>query len=160
MTVETDRYAHERQHLKYWSKGPPSDVGLRVAKLLEEWDGLHHFKEDMMRKVDWANDHFIAVKLRAGMATFDFNGLTRLVFLAHDHCIRIEIAPLNPQLLRVLFHPRHVREGSICERHPTLEQAVASYRACHPSVAVDEFSSPRPSAFSAVSSSDSLTPDS
>jgi hypothetical protein len=130
-TTVSDPYADVMQHLKYWCNAP-SDVGLRVAKLLDEWDGLHHFDQAMMKKVEWTNTHFIAIKLGGGLASFDFNNLTRLIFLAHDHCIRVEIAPLTFKVLRVLFHPRHKREGNIYERHPTLEQAVGAYRGNHP----------------------------
>lgn len=120
--------------LKYWCKGQPSEVGLRVAKLLSDWvGGCHHLDAEQMKNVDWLNERFITIKADSsmtggGLSSFDFCSLTRLVFLAHDRCIRVDIAPLNPQLLRIMFHPRHSREGGMSERHPTIEQALESWR--------------------------------
>ena len=125
-------------HMKYWTKSDPSECGLRVAQLLEEWQGLHHMDTAQMKKVDWANKRFQVVKLSkfstpgGGLSTFDFSDLTSLVFLAHDHCIRVHIAPCNPQFLAIIFHPRNTRDGGMTERHPTLEQAVESWRSNHP----------------------------
>ena len=59
-----------------------------------------------------------------GLATFDFNGLTRLVVGAHDKCIRVEIRPCNMQRLEVTMFKREGREGSISRRHPTMEGAI------------------------------------
>ena len=121
-------------HLNYWSKTAPSEVGLRVARLMDEWGGLHHFDAAAMKKVEWSNPLYITVTLDRGhttsqLSTFDFNGLTALVFLAHDHCIRVDVQPCNPQKLRLMFHPRNAREGGMSTRHPTLETAVAEWRA-------------------------------
>lgn len=72
----------------------------------------------------------IAVNLRYGFsaATFDFSGLTEAVILAHDRCIRFEIEPSGPGMLKLVFHKRDGREGAMHERHPTLEQAVEVLR--------------------------------
>ena len=110
---------------------PPSENGLRVALLLEQWLGLHHIRDDTLRKTAWDNPRFVEMKLPGEQATYDFNELTRLVFLAHDHGIRVAITPSGPQFLRLLFHPR-AREGGLTERHPTLEQALAAWREKHP----------------------------
>lgn len=61
-------------------------------------------------------------------ATFDFNGLTRAVVMAHDRLIRFEIAPSGPGMLKLFFHKRHTREGSMMKRHPTLEDHVNAIR--------------------------------
>lgn len=114
-------------HLKYWTDKQPSAAGVRVAELLDAWDGLHHFEEAAMRKVDWAHPFFVKLTLRTDLATVDFPMLTRLVFLAHDHCIRVSVRPCNGSHLTLLFHPRK-REGAYSERHPTLEHAVADWR--------------------------------
>ena len=73
----------------------------------------------------------IAVNLRYGFyaATYDYNGLTRAVIMAHDRCIRFEIEPSGPGMLRLVFHKRHLREGGeMHERHPTLESAIEMVR--------------------------------
>src|SRR4051812_35405006 len=107
-----------RDHLQYCTKEAPSDAGIRVAELLHEWNGLHHFDSAAMKKVEWSNTVFIELKLSkffsiGQLSTFDFDSLTRLVFLAHDHCIRASIAPCNPQHLSIVFHPRSGRDGQM-----------------------------------------------
>ncbi|KCZ47737.1 hypothetical protein [Hyphomonas sp. CY54-11-8] len=61
------------------------------------------------------------------MATFDFDYLTRAVIMAHDRCIRLEIASCNPGRFRMILHKRHKREGKMHERHPTIHEAVERY---------------------------------
>lgn len=72
----------------------------------------------------------IAVNIRYGFnaATYDFSGLTEAVIMAHDRCIRFEIEPSGPGMLRLVFHKRDGREGEMWQRHPTLEQAIANLR--------------------------------
>lgn len=65
---------------------------------------------------------------RGELATFDFNQLTRLVFMAHDKCIRVEVYPEKKGVMRIAIWQRQ-REGSIDARHPTLEQALNKFRA-------------------------------
>lgn len=66
------------------------------------------------------------------LATFDFDGLTRAVFLAHDRMIRIELAPSGPGMVKICLHKRHKREGMMSERHPTIEEALATHRRFYP----------------------------
>jgi hypothetical protein len=60
-------------------------------------------------------------------ATYDYDGLTRAVIMAHDRAIRFEIEPSGPGMLRLVLHKRQ-REGRMYERHPTLEEAIALLR--------------------------------
>lgn len=83
---------------------------------------------------------YLVVRLTQGLATFDFDDLTRLVLAAHRNAVRVEVSPdiygavsdeqpddIYPMpCLRVSLHARH-REGSGVERHPTIEQAMASH---------------------------------
>lgn len=62
-------------------------------------------------------------------ASYDFDGLTRAVVMAHDRMIRFEISPSGPGLMRLRIHKRHSREGRMWEKHPTLESAVERIRA-------------------------------
>lgn len=64
-------------------------------------------------------------------ATWDGNLLTRLVFLAHDHCVRVDISPSQPGRLRIdawKRAPIGAADSPIMMGHPTLEQAVALHR--------------------------------
>lgn len=72
----------------------------------------------------------IEINIRYGFhaSTFDYNGLTEAVILAHDRCIRFEIEPSGPGMMKLKFHKRHYREGRMDERHPTLEDAITQIR--------------------------------
>lgn len=63
-----------------------------------------------------------------GWATWDFNRLTRLVVLAHDRMIRVEVNPSGPRLIQFALWKRHTREGGMAVRHPTMEDAIAMIR--------------------------------
>jgi hypothetical protein len=70
----------------------------------------------------WAHD----------LATHDFQGLTDLVFLAHDASIRVLINS-NMRKLQIVMHDcQRATSASRVQGHPTLEEAVASHRARFP----------------------------
>lgn len=77
-----------------------------------------------------SSDRGILINIRSGFsaATFDFSGLTEAVIMAHDRCIRFEIAPSGPGMLKLFLHKRYTREGSMAARHPTLEQSIKNLR--------------------------------
>lgn len=83
--------------------------------------GRHHIPRNLK---PWGDGW--AVSAYDALSTFDFDGLTRLVFLAHDHAVRVEVTPCNPQMLRIAIWQR-VRDGRISERHPTLDDAVSRW---------------------------------
>lgn len=122
-----------RARLPYLAKRgqpPPalSEFGARVADLLGElFDGLYHW--DGAERTDWSREHVVEVTVAksSSLATYDFDHLTRLVFLAHRDCIRVEIEPASPKYLRVVFTPRKRDGGWIAERHPTLREAVEAF---------------------------------
>lgn len=64
----------------------------------------------------------------ARLATFDTDKLTRLVIGAHDMGVRVEIEPCNMQRLKIRMWTRKSREGRLWERHPTMEEAVRTFR--------------------------------
>lgn len=68
-----------------------------------------------------------SVTMCNSMATFDYNNLTRLVFLAHKHCFRAEIQSVGINRIKLAIWKRQ-REGSMCQRHPTLEEAIAEFK--------------------------------
>ena len=106
-------------------------------------------REDWMTEAQWEAAQFVAAVYRgfhhvhgkfkpagrgievnvfAGISTYDFDILTRAVVMAHDKCMRLEVASSGPNKLKLYVHKRQ-REGSMFERHPTLEDAAASIRA-------------------------------
>ena len=115
----------------------PSELGAITADLLDElFRGLYHIERDALR-VDWTDTHHITLTWYGSLATFDFDLMTRLVFLCHDYCVRGEVSAATPNRLRLMFHRRQ-REGAIYKRHPTLEQAVATWRERHSDLLTDE----------------------
>lgn len=116
-----------------------------VAFFSEYYGGAHHFPFGGVREYG----HGWHVVDATALATYDFTQLTRLVIMAHDKCVRVEVsayaphededvAPLDDngepperwfpaRALTIAIWPRR-REGNFSERHPTLEHAVQAYR--------------------------------
>jgi hypothetical protein len=84
--------------------------------------GEHHIPGKLR---PWGDGWY--VRTHADLSTFDFDGLSRLVFLAHDRCVRVEVTASGPGHLAIAITKR-VREGAMYERHPTLEHAIALFR--------------------------------
>lgn len=59
----------------------------------------------------------------ARLSTYDFNGLTKLVLMAHKYAVRVDIQPSGPKMIKICIWQRK-REGSFSERHPTIETAI------------------------------------
>jgi hypothetical protein len=70
------------------------------------------------------------VNVYGSLATYDFNELTRLVLLAHDHCVRVELSACNMQYMKLAIHKRE-RTGQMYNRHPTMEEVMSSWRGNH-----------------------------
>lgn len=70
------------------------------------------------------------------LSTFDFDYLTRLVVLAHDRCVRLEVVASGPGRIGLVLHKRASRDGSMFERHPTIEEAIQRVRPRTPTVVV------------------------
>lgn len=80
-------------------------------------------------KVDW-NYGWGGLSVILGdrcMATYDFDQLTKLVFLCHEARIRGQLDAHTRGYYRVSFWQRPA-EGGINTRHPNLDEAVASFR--------------------------------
>lgn len=87
--------------------------------------GSHHIGGTVK---EWGSGIAINITYGFSAATFDFDGLTRAVLMAHERCIRFEIAPSGPRMLKLIFHKRHTRDGCMSKRHPTIEQAINTFR--------------------------------
>ncbi len=64
---------------------------------------------------------------RGCMSTYDFSNLTKLVVMAHDMCIRVQVAAVRNGIIQIAIHKRS-REGNIMHAHPTLEQNISELR--------------------------------
>ncbi|MBZ9752957.1 hypothetical protein K7W42_19140 [Deinococcus sp. HMF7604] len=123
-------------NLKYEKAPAPSPLGLRVADLLGELaHGIYHLPKGAKYRTNWGHSRYIEVTLENGyvtLGTVDADYLTRLVFLAHDYGLRVEIRPCNFRHLVLGFSQREVRTGAYHERCPTAEDALAAHRARYP----------------------------
>ena len=68
------------------------------------------------------------------MATYDYDLLTRLVFLAHDSCYRASVENGGPRQVKIVIWKRSGRGGGICHGHPTIEYALEKWREYHKDV--------------------------
>lgn len=95
-----------------------------TAFFAELYGGEHHIPK---HKVFEYGNGWMVKHDRGDLATFDYNDMTRLVFMAHDKCYRASVSPSSKSVLEIAIWKRQ-REGSMCERHPTLEQAIEKFR--------------------------------
>ena len=97
----------------------------RIERVLAAaFRGIHHTGWDRRRHCGGG----VSVIKFAGLATFDWDELTRLVIAAHDECVRVEILPASPRDLKILLHARVLESDSSYERHPTIEEAIERFR--------------------------------
>ena len=97
----------------------------------ELYGGKHHIPRGGLHSFGcgWSVNHY------GDLSTFDFDALTRLVFLAHDKAIRVEVSNSGPRMVKISIW-RRVRNGEMWARHPTIEQALELWRKYHPLVLV------------------------
>lgn len=90
--------------------------------------GKHHIPQSGVKPYGqgWCVNHY------GDLATFDFDMLTRFVFLAHDRCCRASVLSSGPRMVKLAIWQRNTRTGSMFERHPTIEHALASWREANP----------------------------
>ena len=107
-----------------------SEFGVAVADFLDAfYGGIHHLATTTLRKMEWKAQDYIAMCVYGGLSTCDFDELTRLVILAHDRCIRVEVEAAAPKYLRLIFYKRRREPSAPARHHPTLEEAVTRIRA-------------------------------
>lgn len=89
--------------------------------------GKHHIPSELRRdgRLTWSVCHWLG---GAGLSTFDYDELTRMVFLAHDRCVRLAIVPSGPKRVRIQITKRSRGRSHIAADHPTLEEAVEKWR--------------------------------
>ena len=101
-----------------------SEIGAKTAIILTKlFQGMHHIPKSQIEKMNWEHDRFLSFTYGGSMATFDGNMLTRLVILAHEYKVRVEITPCNFKYFTINFHNRINRNGRYYERHPTVKDA-------------------------------------
>ena len=94
-----------------------------TAFFSELYHGAHHIPG----KIKPFGRGWVVTHNRGDLATYDYNELTRLVIMAHDKCYRVGIMHYNFNSLKIAIWKRK-RDGAMHERHPTIEDAILSYR--------------------------------
>jgi hypothetical protein len=89
-----------------------SELGANVAEFLDKMWGIHNCNRTSLSKVDWSNDTWIEVVIGKIMSTVDNNDLTRLVVIAHQMMLRIELKGVGPGYIKLQFHQRTRRENN------------------------------------------------
>ena len=116
-------------------KIPMSVFGERAADLIGDWQrGIYHVQCQAVN-TDWTGERFIRLIYHGYLSTFDSDDLTRLVILAHDRCIRVQISPCM-RYLEIMLHPRD-RDGRFSDRHGTIEGAIKRVRTEYAPIAED-----------------------
>lgn len=108
-----------------------SELGEKAADFLGDvFLGLYHLPNRSLRRVKWDGDNEgIEITLYGPLCTYDDNVLTRMIVLAHDRLLRLEISGCGPNYIKLLIHQRTLRTGGRqFERMPTLEDHVAMIR--------------------------------
>jgi hypothetical protein len=107
-----------------------SPLGRTVADLLGQWAaGLYHLTTCSLKKVKWSDTDMIRITVPPTLlATVDPCGLTVLVVLCHDRCVRMEIRGKSSWGFVELRFWQRKREGGFSERHPTIEAAIKDIR--------------------------------
>lgn len=141
--VEENNLAGKRIHFNkkgkladYWRTVPEvlSPFHVRVIDILGMTFGGIYNAPINWESVDWHFGGGLSVVLthRISLATFDFDRLTRLVFLSHEARIRCEVEPGGFRSFRLSFWQRQP-SGSMSQRHPNLDEAVTIFRQYLPS---------------------------
>lgn len=125
-------------NIKYMKPGVTiSPLGRQVADLLGElFLGLYHLDSKTISRVDWSDTFCVEVSIGwKDWATYDFDNLTRLVFLSHHMAIRVSMDASKHGWMKLMFWQRS-RDGSLCKRHPSLDEAVRKFKE---SVSIPEY---------------------
>jgi len=106
-----------------------SPLGEAVANLLGRvFSGIYHLQGATLDRVNWQDPYCVEYTHRGDLATFDFSHLTALVVFAHDEMIRVSIQGCGPGYMKLMFHQRDSRTGSVSERYPTIEDHIIILR--------------------------------
>ncbi len=106
-----------------------NDFQKRAVDLLCASQGCGPYDLKCFKRADW--NYGVGVRFvlrRPRLSTFDGSSLATLVIGAHEEMIRVEIEPATFYDIAICMWPRQSREGETWRKHPTIEQAVNTYR--------------------------------
>lgn len=126
MTLQIDEDACA--YLNKSRKHPLTDIERELVTVLCAAFRRRPYNIRGLDKIESWGDGASAQIVDDHLATIDGDGLTRLVLAAHDRCVRVWIKANSSRMLEIQINQR-TREGDLGQRHPTIEDAVASWRA-------------------------------
>jgi hypothetical protein len=104
----------------------PAEISERIERVLARaFRGIHHC-EGWSRRRPWGPLGLEVIHYH-GLATFDYDELTRLVIAAHDECVRVHLIGAANRYIRIGLTVRQ-REGDFADRHDTIEAAIEKAR--------------------------------
>lgn len=85
--------------------------------------GAHHVPSGMRNDGGgvWSVNHY------GELSTFDYDDLTRLVFIAHELGVRAWVKPGGARGLRIFIQQRTRSSPEIAHGHPTIHSAIAKF---------------------------------
>lgn len=88
------------------------------------YGGVHHIPNGSIIKYGsgWSVNNN-----NGSLSSYDSNDLTRLVVMAHDECIRVELIPARQGVIKIAIWKRE-RVGNFMDKHPTLEHHIQDIR--------------------------------
>ena len=130
--------AFEADHCSRWSGIPQDNLTDENRKHIEILCDAHCTGPHNLR-VNWSKVEFgrpwtfFCLEVNA-IATTDNPYLTRLVFAAHDACVRVQISSHTFRHIMIGMHSGRNREGGTMSSHPTIETALSDWRKHHDSI--------------------------
>lgn len=128
----SDNDKHEIAYFcKHYKKqeGPISSLAEKALVVISRlYGGLHNMPWEHKEKFDYYDNQHVSIIWFGGMATFDSDKLTTLVFLAHELALRIEVSPRAFRYLKISFWERKGRTGSLFDRHPSIDEVISFWR--------------------------------
>ena len=83
--------------------------------LIDAWIGTHNVKKifECGKGLEFCTFY--------GLATHDMGNMTKLVLLAHQYRVRVEVSGAAPNYLRIRLHARDPNKRTTTEGHPGLD---------------------------------------
>jgi hypothetical protein len=89
--------------------------------------GIYNANICSPEKIDWDYGNGVSLTWNQELATWDFDQLSRLVFLCHAARIRCSLSAVAPRKIRMCFWQRKAT-GDMAVRHPNLDEAVTAFK--------------------------------
>ncbi|MBF0481302.1 MAG: hypothetical protein HQK81_06300 [Desulfovibrionaceae bacterium] len=102
-----------------------SELGREVANILGYVGGGIYNAPLNVKKIKWDDPYCIEVVWQHTMSSWDHCELALLLVECTRRMIRVSMQGCGPRYMRLLFHKRNTRTGSMQRRLPDIEEMVA-----------------------------------